>query len=145
MPTLSGLASLDLAANFEIAARSLGQPLTVKQYAPHPLAEKDPFGLVESLMLVPLLVGGYMAATMLRATTGSPTGRRRHTALLGFRNTIYLDGHGTTQALVVLLLYLAVPAIALVFLDRYRTPKIPVTRETEAEATALAVPVGGLP
>lgn len=243
VPTLSDVAPLDLAANFETAAKSLGQPLTVQQYAPHPLAEKDPFGLVESLMLVPLLVGGYMAATMLRATTGSPTGRRRHTALLGFaivaglaldlivglwlqgypsqkfwivwpilsliiaavavvaavlqkllgaagtlvtvivvmlfgnpssggangvpylpafwrdigpylpprnayillRNTIYFDGHGTTQALVVLLLYLAVPAIALVFLDRYRTPKIPVTRETEAEATALAVPVGGLP
>ncbi|MCX5611604.1 hypothetical protein OHB39_29215 [Streptomyces sp. NBC_00047] len=243
VPTLSDVAPLDLAANFEVAAKKLGQPLSVQQYAPHPLAKKDPFGLVESLMLVPLLVGGYMASTMLRTVTGSATGRRRLTALLGFsvlaglavnlvvgpwlqgyplekfwivwpilslivavvalvaavlqkllgaagtlvtvivvmlfgnpssggangvpylpafwrdigpflpprnayillRNTIYFDGHGTTQALVVLLVYLAVPAIALALLDRFRTPEIPVTRETEAEATALTVPVGGLP
>ncbi|MFI1648515.1 hypothetical protein ACH4XT_16465 [Streptomyces avidinii] len=243
VPTLSDVAPLDLAANFEIAAKKLGQPLSVQQYAPHPLAKKDPFGLVVSLMLVPLLVGGYMASTMLRTVTGSATGRRRLTALLGFsvvaglvvnlvvglwlqgyplekfwivwpilslivavvalvaavlqkllgaagtlvtvivvmlfgkpssggangvpylpafwrdigpflpprnayillRNTIYFDGHGTTQALVVLLVYLAVPAIALALLDRFRTPEIPVTRETEAEATALTVPVGGLP
>ncbi|WP_328965356.1 hypothetical protein [Streptomyces virginiae] len=243
VPTQSDVAPLDLAANFEIAAKKLGQPLSVQQYAPHPLAKKDPFGLVVSLMLVPLLVGGYMASTMLRTVTGSATGRRRLTALLGFsvlaglavnlvvgpwlqgyplekfwivwpilslivavvalvaavlqkllgaagtlvtvivvmlfgnpssggangvpylptfwtdigpflpprnayillRNTIYFDGHGTTQALVVLLVYLAVPAIALALLDRFRTPEIPVTRETEAEATALTVPVGGLP
>ncbi|WP_405443678.1 hypothetical protein OG373_39340 [Streptomyces avidinii] len=243
VPTLSDVAPLDLAANFEIAAKKLGQPLSVQQYAPHPLAKKDPFGFVVSLMLVPLLVGGYMASTMLRTVTGSATGRRRLTALLGFsavaglvvnlvvglwlqgyplekfwivwpilslivavvalvaavlqkllgaagtlvtvivvmlfgnpssggangvpylpafwrdigpflpprnayillRNTIYFDGHGTTQALVVLLVYLAVPAIALALLDRFRTPEIPVTRETEAEATALTVPVGGLP
>ncbi|MFJ3832808.1 hypothetical protein ACIPWI_33375 [Streptomyces sp. NPDC090046] len=243
VPTLSDVAPLDLAANFEIAAKKLGQPLSVQQYAPHPLAKKDPFGLVPSLMLIPLLVGGYMASTMLRAVTGSATGRRRLTAILGFsvlagllvdlvvglwlrgypldkfwivwpilslviagiaavaavlqkllgaagtlvtiivivlfgnpssggangvpylpafwtgigpflpprnayillRNTIYFDGHGTTQALVVLLVYLAVPAIALALLDRFRTPEIPLTRETEAEATALTVPVGGLP
>lgn len=243
VPTLSDVAPLDLAASFEVAAKKLGQPLSVQQYAPHPLAKKDPFGLVESLMLVPLLVGGYMASTMLRTVTGSATGRRRLTALLGFsvvaglavnlvvglwmrgyplekfwivwpvlslivavvalvaavlqkllgaagtlvtvivvmlfgnpssggangvpylpafwrdigpflpprnayillRNTIYFDGHGTTQALVVLLVYLTIPAIALALLDRFRTPEIPVTRETEAEATALTVPVGGLP
>lgn len=243
VPTLSDVAPLDLAANFELAAKKLGMRLSVQQYAPHPLAKKDPFGLVESLMLVPLLVGGYMASTMLRAVTGSATGRRRLIALLGFsvvaglavnlvvgpwlrgyplekfwivwpilslviavvalvaavlqkllgaagtlvtvvvimlfgnpssggangvpylpafwrdigpflpprnayillRNSIYFDGHGTTQALVVLLVYLIIPAIALAFLDRFRTPEIPVTRETEAEATALTVPVGGLP
>ncbi|MBT1188929.1 hypothetical protein HET69_34325 [Streptomyces sp. CJ_13] len=243
VPTLSDVAPLDLAANFEVAAKKLGQPLAVQQYAPHPLAKKDPFGLVPSLMLIPLLVGGYMASTMLRAVTGSATGRRRLTAILGFsvlagllvnlvvglwlrgyplekfwivwpilslviagvaavaavlqkllgaagtlvtvivvmlfgnpssggangvpylpafwtdigpflpprnayillRNTIYFDGHGTTQALVVLLLYLAVPAIALALLDRFRTREIPLTRATEAEATALTVPVGGLP
>ncbi|WP_371498634.1 hypothetical protein OG871_21670 [Kitasatospora sp. NBC_00374] len=243
VPTLSDVAPLDLAANFEIAAKRLGQPLNVQQYAPHPLAKKDPFGLVPSLMIIPLLVGGYMASTILKATTGSATGRRRLTALLGFsvlaglavnlvvgpwlrgypldkfwlvwpilsliiagvalvaavlqkllgaagtlvtvivmvqfgnpssggangvpylpafwrdigpflpprnayillRNSIYFDGHGTTQALVVLLVYLAVPAIALALLDRYRTPEIPIAPETETEATALTVPVGGLP
>ncbi|WP_328482029.1 hypothetical protein OHS71_27690 [Streptomyces sp. NBC_00377] len=66
-------------------------------------------------------------------------------AYILLRNSIYFDGHGTTQALVVLLVYLIIPAIAPAFLDRFRTPEIPVTRETEAEATALTVPVGGLP
>ncbi|MFI7353007.1 hypothetical protein ACIBTP_03565 [Streptomyces avidinii] len=68
----------------ELAAKKLGQPFSVQQYAPHPLAKKDRFGLVVSLMLVPLLVGGYMAPTMLRTVTGSATGRRRLIALLGF-------------------------------------------------------------
>jgi hypothetical protein len=61
------------------------------------------------------------------------------------RNVIYFDGHGTTQALIVLLLYLVVPAVALLLLYRFRTPDSHVTPETEAEATALTVPVGGLP
>ncbi|WP_406133300.1 hypothetical protein [Streptomyces zaomyceticus] len=243
VPTLSDVAPLDLAGNFEEAAKKLGQPLQVEQYAPHPLAKKDPFGLVESLMLIPLLVGGYMAATMLRATTGTSVGRWRLPALAGFavvagllvnvvvcfwlkgypaekfwivwpilsliiaavaliaavlqkllgaagtlltvivvmlfgnpssggangvpylpafwrdigvylpprnayillRNTIYFDGHGTSQALTVMLLYLVIPAVALALLYRFRTPKSPVTPGTEAEATAMAIPVGGLP
>ncbi|WP_405599699.1 hypothetical protein OG741_19815 [Streptomyces sp. NBC_01410] len=243
VPTLSDIAPLDLAGNFEVAAKKLGQPLHVQQYAPHPLAKKDPFGLVESLMLIPLLVGGYMGATMLRATTGTSVGRWRLPALAGFavlaallvnvvvcfwlkgypapkfwivwpilsliiaavavvaavlqkllgaagtlvtvivvmlfgnpssggangvpylpafwraigpylpprnayillRNSIYFDGHGTTQALIVLLLYLVVPAVALLLLYRFRTPDTHVTPETEAEATAVTVPVGGLP
>lgn len=243
VPTISDVAPLDLAGNFEEAAKNLRQPLHVEQYAPHPLAKKDPFGLVSSLMLIPLLVGGYMGATMLRATTGTSVGRWRLPALTGFavlaallvnvvvctwlkgypapkfwivwpilalviaavalvaavlqkllgaagtlvtvivvmlfgnpssggangvpylpafwraigpylpprnayillRNTIYFDGHGTTQALIVLLLYLVVPAVALVLLYRFRTPDSLVTPETEAEATALTVPVGGLP
>jgi hypothetical protein len=243
VPTISDVAPLDLAGNFEEAAKKLRQPLHVEQYAPHPLAKKDPFGLVSSLMLIPLLVGGYMGATMLRATTGTSVGRWRLPALAGFavlaallvnlvvctwlkgypaqkfwivwpilalviaavalvaavlqkllgaagtlvtvivvmlfgnpssggangvpylpafwraigpylpprnayillRNTIYFDGHGTTQALIVLLLYLVVPAVALLLLYRFRTPDSHVTPETEAEATALTVPVGGLP
>ncbi|KQW15498.1 hypothetical protein [Streptomyces sp. Root369] len=243
VPTLSDVAPLDLAGNFEVAAKKLRQPLHVEQYAPHPLAKKDPFGLVESLMLIPLFVGGYMGATMLRATTGTSVGRWRLPALVGFaitagllvnvvvctwlkgypahkfwivwpilaliiaavalvaavlqkllgaagtlvtvivvmlfgnpssggangvpylpafwraigpylpprnayillRNTIYFDGHGTTQALTVLLLYLVVPAVALVLLYKFRTPDSPVTPQTEAEATSVAVPVGGLP
>ncbi|AZS75761.1 hypothetical protein DDE74_37110 [Streptomyces lydicus] len=84
VPTISDVAPLDLAANFEITAKKLRRPLSVQQYVPHPLAEKDPFGLVESMMLVPLLVGGYMASTRLRTVTGSATGRRRLAALLGF-------------------------------------------------------------
>lgn len=84
VPTISDVAPLDLAGNFEEAAKKLRQPLHVEQYAPHPLAKKDPFGLVSSLMLIPLLVGGYMGATMLRATTGTSVGRWRLPALSAF-------------------------------------------------------------
>ncbi|MEV0783488.1 hypothetical protein AB0I52_11010 [Streptomyces sp. NPDC050423] len=243
VPTISDVAPLDLAATFESAARSLGRPLTVQQYAPHPLAKKDPFGLVPSLMLTPLLIGGYVSSTMLRTVTGTSTGRWRGAILTAFaivaglvvnlivgpwlqgyptekfwivwpilslviaavavvaavlqkllgaagtlvtvivvmlfgnpssggangvpylpafwrdigpylpprnayillRNWIYFDGHGTTQALIVLLLYLLIPGVALGFLGWFRTPQIPVTPETEAEATAVTVPVGALP
>ncbi|QJT02972.1 hypothetical protein G9272_24010 [Streptomyces asoensis] len=243
VPTISDVAPLDLATAFEAAAKSTGQPLSVQQYAPHPLAKKDPFGLVVSLLLVPLLVGGYMGATMLRTTTGAPTGRWRVAIIIGYaivaglvvnlivgpwlqgyptqkfwivwpilsliiaavafvaavlqkllgaagtlvtviavilfgnpssggangvpylpafwdaigpylpprnayillRNSIYFDGHGTTQALIVMLLYLVVPAAALGFLNWFRTPQIPVAPETEAEAAAVTAPVGGLP
>lgn len=246
VPTQSDLAPLDLAGNFEEAAKRVGQPLTIQQYAPHPLAKKDPFGLVSSLMLIPLLVGGYMGATLLRTATGAATGRWRVVVLTGFaivaglvvdlivglwlqgyplqkfwivwpilsliigavafvaavlqrllgavgtlltiivilifgnpssggangvpylptfwqdigpylpprhayillRNSIYFDGHGTTQALVVLLLYLLIPAVVLAILD-YReffgTREILVIRETEAETGAVTVPIGGLP
>ena len=246
VPTMSDLAPLDLAGNFEEAAKKVGQPLTVQQYAPHPLVKKDPFGLVSSLMLLPLLVGGYMSATMLRTMTGAATGRWRVAQLAGFaifaglvidlivglwlqgyptqkfwivwpilsliiggvafvaavlqrligaagtlvtiivivqfgnpssggangvpylpafwqdigpylpprnaylllRNSIYFDGHGTTQALLVLLLYLLIPGVALAILDYRewfgRRERL-VTREAEAETGAVTIPVGGLP
>ena len=66
-------------------------------------------------------------------------------AYILLRNTIYFDGHGTTHALTVLLLHLVVPAVALVLLYKFRTPDSHVTPQTEAEATAVTVPVGGLP
>lgn len=70
VPSMSDLAPLDLAARFEEAARSTGQTVKIQQYAPHALAKKDPFGLVQSLMLDPLLIGGYMSSTLLMAATG---------------------------------------------------------------------------
>ena len=42
----------------------------MKPYAPTPLAPNDPFALVCSLLLVPLLVGGYMATTLLTKALG---------------------------------------------------------------------------
>ncbi|MGW7062717.1 hypothetical protein ACWGHM_30000 [Streptomyces sp. NPDC054904] len=62
-------------------------------------------------------------------------------AYILLRNTIYFDGHGITQALIVLLL-LAVPAVARVLLYRFRTPTSRVTPGTEAEASAVTVPRG---
>jgi hypothetical protein len=84
VPSISDLAPLDLAVRFEAAAKSTGQKLTVQQYAPVPLAAKDPFGLVQALMLVPLLIGGYMSSTLLMAATGKAAGRWRAATLAGF-------------------------------------------------------------
>jgi hypothetical protein len=63
---------------------SSGQQLSVQQYAPLPLVAKDPFGLVQGLMLVPLLIGGYMSSTLLLAATGKAAGRWRAAQLAGF-------------------------------------------------------------
>ena len=241
VPSISDLAPLDLAVRFEDAAKSAGQKLTVQQYAPVPLPAKDPFGLVQGLMLMPLLIGGYMSATLLMAATGKAAGRWRAAQLAGFavvaglavdlvaclwlqgyasskfwivwpicsliiavvafvaavlqkligaagtlltiivvilfgnpssggangvpylptfwrdigpylpprngyillHHTIYFNGHGTTQALTVLLIYLAVAAAILIVLDLRRSE---AQVDTEAaEAAAMAVPIGATP
>lgn len=241
VPSMSDLAPLDLAVRFEEAARGTGQKLTVRQYAPLPLAAKDPFGLVQGLMLVPLLIGGYMSSTLLLAATGKAAGRWRAAQLAAFavvsglvidmvvcfwlqgfpsskfwitwpicslivavvafvaailqkllgpigtlltvvlmillgnpssggasgvpylpafwrdlgpylpprngyillHHSIYFDGHGTSQALINLLVYLVVAATVLIVLDLRRTEaKVP----TDAtEAAAVAVPIGATP
>ncbi|BFO13915.1 hypothetical protein SHKM778_03030 [Streptomyces sp. KM77-8] len=226
---------------FEKAARSTGQKLTVQQYAPLPLVPKDPFGLVQGLMLVPLLIGGYMSSTLLLAATGKAAGRWRAAQLAGFavvsglvvdlivcywlqgfpsskfwitwpicslivavvafvaailqkllgpigtlvtvvvmillgnpssggasgvpylpafwrdlgpylpprngyillHHTIYFDGHGTSRALINLLIYLLAAAVVLIVLDLRRTEaKVPTDA---SEAAAMAVPIGAVP
>jgi hypothetical protein len=83
--SISDLSPLDIAGNFEKAAKKNGQTLKLnKPYAPTPLAPNDPFALVCSLVLVPLLVGGYMATTLLTNALGSASGRWRGIWLLGF-------------------------------------------------------------
>jgi hypothetical protein len=84
VPSISDLAPLDLAVRFEDAARATGQTLTVQQYAPVPLAAKDPLGLVQGLMLIPLLIGGYMSSTLLMSATGKAAGRWRAAQLAAF-------------------------------------------------------------
>ena len=84
VPSISDLSPLDIAVQFENAAKSAGQKLTIQQYTPVPLPPKDPFGLVPSLMLIPLLIGGYMSATLVMAATGRAGGRWRAAALGGF-------------------------------------------------------------
>jgi hypothetical protein len=82
--SISDLSPLDIAANFEEAAMKNGETVTVKPYAPTPLAPKDPFALVCSMLLVPLLVAGYMATTLLTKALGTSSGRWRALWLLGF-------------------------------------------------------------
>jgi hypothetical protein len=82
--TISDLSPLDIAANFEEAAKKAGETITVKPYAPTALAPKDPFALIPSTLLVILLVGGYMAAALLASATGSASGRWHGLWLAGF-------------------------------------------------------------
>lgn len=84
VPSISDLAPLDLAVQFDNAAKTAGQKLTVQQYTPTPLAPKDPLNLVVSLMLVPVLIGGYVSASLLMAVTGKAAGRWRAATLAGF-------------------------------------------------------------
>ncbi len=84
VPSISDLAPLDLAVRFEAAARATGRKLTIQPYAPVPLAAKDPLGLVQGLMLIPLLIGGYMSATLLMAVTGRAAGHWRAAQLACF-------------------------------------------------------------
>jgi hypothetical protein len=61
------------------------------------------------------------------------------------RNSVYFDGNGITQALVVLLVYLVVLAVLIGILDWYRRPPLElpaVSHETEASAAAASTPAG---
>lgn len=84
VPSISDLSPLDITANFEAAAKKSGEKLAVSAYAPTPLAPKDPAALVLATLLVPLLVGGYMAAALLATAFGSAAGRWRGLWLLGY-------------------------------------------------------------
>jgi len=66
-------------------------------------------------------------------------------AFILMRNTVYFGGNGTTQALIVLLVYLVVFGTILGILDWYRrpAPEVPdVTPETETATVAVAIPAG---
>ena len=111
VPSISDIAPLDIAANFEAAAKSAGQTITVTPYEPTPLAPKDPFALVLAALLVPLLVGGYMATALLTNAMGTAASRWRGLWLAGFAvvaglvidliATFWLDGIPTTSFWIV--------------------------------------------
>ena len=82
--SISDLSPLDIAGNFEDAAKKAGETITVKTYAPTPLAPKDPYALVVATLLVALFVGGYTAASLLATAIGSTSRRWRGVWLLGF-------------------------------------------------------------
>jgi hypothetical protein len=84
VPSISDYAAFPLGVAFQDAAKSTGTKLTVQQYAPVPLPPKDPFGLVQGIMLAPLLIGGYLVCTLLMAATGQAAGRWRAATLIGF-------------------------------------------------------------
>jgi hypothetical protein len=82
--TQSDLAPLPIAEAFQAAAKSLGQKLTTQTYNPTPLASGDPYGIVLSIVLTPLLICGYLSATMLRTATGVAADRWRGLIIMAF-------------------------------------------------------------
>lgn len=84
VPSISDISPLDITANFEKAAEAASTTVTPKAYVPTPLAPKDPFALVLATLLVPLLVGGYMATALLTNAFKSASGHWRGEWLLGF-------------------------------------------------------------
>jgi len=78
------ISPLDIAANFESAATAAGETISVKAYAPTPLAPKDPAALVVASLLTVLLIGGYMSAALLATTVGTASARWRGAWLAGF-------------------------------------------------------------
>jgi hypothetical protein len=84
VPSISDLAALPLTEAFEKAAKGQGQKLAVASYTPKPLAGGDPYGIVLAILLTPLLIAGYLAATALRTATGVATARWRGAWVMGF-------------------------------------------------------------
>jgi hypothetical protein len=84
VPSISDLSPLDITAAFEQAAKKSGETITVKAYAPTPLAHKDPYALVLATLMVVLLVSGYMSAALLATAAGTASSRWRGVWLAGF-------------------------------------------------------------
>ena len=64
-------------------------------------------------------------------------------AYILLHQTIYFSGNGTTQSLIVLLIYLVVAGALVIVLDRLR-PEANVDTEA-AEAAAMTIPIGATP
>jgi hypothetical protein len=64
-------------------------------------------------------------------------------AYILLHQTVYFSGHGTTEALTILLVYLVVAGLILSLLDWFRSePPVPADA---TEAAAMAVPIGATP
>jgi hypothetical protein len=83
VPTKSFFATFVITGTFEGVAKKMGRPLTVEQVKPLPKG-KDPYGAVVGLLLLPLLVGGLLAALLVFKTTGEEAQRWRGATLLGY-------------------------------------------------------------
>jgi hypothetical protein len=82
VPAQSFFAQTEIEPAFLAAAHKLGRPVTVQTAKPLPAS--DPVGGVTSLLLLPLLIGGYMSSTLLMSATGKAAGRWRAAQLAGF-------------------------------------------------------------
>ncbi len=82
VPAASFGLQLTLGPTFRQAAMKLHTPLVVQQS--HPLPPADPVGAVAELLLLPLLIGGYLASVLLTKATGIAMGPGRMATLVGY-------------------------------------------------------------
>ena len=83
VPAKSFFARIELEAAFVSAAHKLHQPVTVQ--AAEPLPPSDPVGAVVGLLLLPLLIGGYLAAVLVfKAAGGTAAALWRVVILTGY-------------------------------------------------------------
>ncbi len=82
VPAASDIAPLQIAANFEQTAMNQKRSLKVEM-SPPTLPPGDPFGIVLSIVLAPLLIGGYVMSTILMQTTSTATGPYRVALIVG--------------------------------------------------------------
>ena len=82
-PAKSFFGRIDLEAVFAAAAHQQHRPLAVQ--VAKPLPASDPVGGVAGLLLLPTLIGGYLAAVLVFKAAGGIRARRwRVSILLGF-------------------------------------------------------------
>ena len=82
-PAKSFFGQLYIEPAFQFAAHKLGRPVTVQTVKPLPPA--DPLGAVAGLLLLPLLVGGLLAAVFVfKAAGGTAAARWRVAILTGY-------------------------------------------------------------
>ena len=83
VPAKSFFAQIELEPAFLAAAHKLGQPVTVQ--TAKPLPPSDPVGAVTALLLLPLLIGGYLAAVLVfKAAGGTAAAPWRAAILTGY-------------------------------------------------------------
>jgi hypothetical protein len=83
VPAKSFFAQTELEPAFLAAAHKLGRPVTVQ--TAKPLPPSDPVGAVTALLLLPLLIGGYLAAVLVfKAAGGTAAAPWRAAILIGY-------------------------------------------------------------
>lgn len=82
VPAKSFFGRVELEAAFGDAAKKLHRPLTVKTVKPLP--KSDRLGGVSGLLLIPLLIGGYLAAVLVLKATRTAAAPWHVAMLLGY-------------------------------------------------------------
>ena len=80
VPSASFIIQIELGPAFRAAAAALHRQLVIQES--HPLPPDEPTGGVPGLVLLPLLIGGYLASVLLMKVTGSATGIGRMATLV---------------------------------------------------------------